>query len=144
MLKIVINNCYGGFNLSYKGLKRYYELKYPGETLYCYREDYETGIYHKVETNEDSWCSILNHDFGESFKVDNSNSELFNNSYVSAYDIKRTDPALVQTVEELGHEADGPFSELVVKTIDSDRYRVCEYDGMEWIETSESIEWEIA
>lgn len=144
MLKVVINNCYGGFNLSYKGLKRYYELKYPEKTLYCYKEDYETGIYHKVENDKDSpWCSIFDHDFGETFKPDDK-SELFNDSFVSAYDIKRTDPVLIQTVEELGSEANGSCSDLVVVTIDSDRYRICEYDGAEWVETPESIEWKTA
>ena len=46
--------------------------------------------------------------------------------------------------EELGEEANGFCADLKVVTIDSNKYRICEYDGMEWVETPESIEWETA
>lgn len=146
MLKLVINKKYGGFGLSYKALKRYYELKYPEKKLYLYEANANNTTLKKV--NEDRadniWCEIHDVDFGDSFDSEKVDQELYNNSYVTSHEIKRSDPFLVQTVEELGEEADGPFAELTVVTIDSDKYRICEYDGAEWVETPESIEWETA
>ena len=144
MLKLVINKKYGGFGLSYKALKRYYELKYPEKKLYFYEANANNTTLKKV--NEDCtdsiWHEIHDVDFGDSFDLNKVDQELYNNSYVTDCEIKRSDPFLVQTVEELGKEADGPFAELKVVTIDSDKYRICEYDGVEWVETPESIEWE--
>ena len=44
-MKLVINQCYGGFGLSPKGIKRYLELK--GKECYCYIQSkykYSQGI----------------------------------------------------------------------------------------------------
>lgn len=55
--------------------------------------------------------------------------------------LPRHDSRLVECVETLGDEASGEFAKLVVRTINSDKYRICEYDGGEWVETPESIDW---
>lgn len=55
--------------------------------------------------------------------------------------IPRHDPLLVQVVETLGSKADDISAELEVVTIDSDRYRIVEYNGVEQVETPESIEF---
>lgn len=50
------------------------------------------------------------------------------------YDIARTDPYLVQTVEELGAEANTKVSKLkVVEVPDEIDWELQEYDGIEWI-----------
>jgi hypothetical protein len=50
------------------------------------------------------------------------------------YDIKRDDPALVQTVEELGKLANDQYAELVVVEIPDDaEWYIAEYDGNEWV-----------
>ena len=51
-MQIVINKCYGGFNLSSKALKRYCELKYPNKKLYRYKANFNN--YEKIddETND--------------------------------------------------------------------------------------------
>lgn len=60
-------------------------------------------------------------------------------------EIDRTDPILVQVVEELGSEANGSFSKLeIVELARGTRYRITEYDGSEDVETAESIDWSIA
>jgi hypothetical protein len=59
--------------------------------------------------------------------------------------VPRTDPILVQVVEELGRQASGKYSTLeVVDVPPGSKYRIQEYDGMEWIEYPEDIEWAIA
>jgi hypothetical protein len=84
-MKVVINTCYGGFNLSNEARERYVELS---------------------GSRPDHW-----------------------------YDMKRTDPYLVQVVEELGPAADGPNAELKVVNVEGCRwFRIKEYDGYEKIE----------
>jgi hypothetical protein len=64
---------------------------------------------------------------------------------ISDYEINRTDPVLVQVVEELGDEANGMCSLLrIVELEKGTLYRIEEYDGFEHIETKADIEWKIA
>ena len=57
---------------------------------------------------------------------------------VDYYDLLRHDKDLVAVVEELGSEANGDYSDLKIATINSDRYRISEYDGWESIVTPET------
>lgn len=52
----------------------------------------------------------------------------------------RHDNILVRVVEELGRRANGFAADLQIATVEG-KYRICEYDGLEWIETPETIEW---
>lgn len=46
----------------------------------------------------------------------------------------RTDPALIQTIEELGEEANGLCATLKIIEIPDDiEFEIEEYDGWEWI-----------
>jgi len=54
----------------------------------------------------------------------------------SDYDLERTDPVLVQIVEELGKEANGFCSDLYIESFDDDMegcWSIHEYDGAESI-----------
>ena len=94
MTKIVYNACYGGFGLSPKAIRRYYEL--GGKTE-------------------------------------------------SVYDIERTDPILVQIVEELGEKANSLYANLRIIDLEpGTRYRITDYDGFESIETKHDTKWNIA
>jgi hypothetical protein len=63
----------------------------------------------------------------------------------SEYDVSRTDPILVQVVEELGEDANGMCAELLIYDLPTGtKYRIEEYDGLEHIETEDSIEWSVA
>ena len=135
MNKIVINDCYGGFSLSPLAIKRYYELKYPEVQLFFYKSAFPYDSYTKVPMEEAD--IILNKDLGDSFT-----GPLEDDYWVDRRDlIERHDPILVQVVEELGEKADGSYAELKVVEIPGNKYRVCEYDGAEWVETPESIGW---
>jgi len=103
-MKIVINNCYGGFGLSEKAARRYCELK---------GVDYEKR-----------W-----------------------NVYNSADETKRTDPLLIQVVEELGKEASAWGARLKIEEIpNGSYYRISEYDGWEEIilKEAEPYKWHLA
>jgi hypothetical protein len=63
-------------------------------------------------------------------------------SYWDPYTWDRTDPDLVQVVEELGELAG---KGLEVRNLDSgQQYRIREYDGKEWLEFPSDIEWSVA
>ena len=50
------------------------------------------------------------------------------------YQGSRSNPALVQAVEELGEDADGSLSNLIVVEIpDGVDWQIEEYDGFEWV-----------
>ena len=97
-MKIVINDCHGGFGLSEEGEKRYLEL--GGDPP-------ELGfLWHAID---------------------------------------RTQPALVQTVEELQDKAMDDYAQLEITDIPAGtKYRIREFDGLEWIETEDEIKWKIA
>lgn len=114
MTKIVINACFGGFSLSQEALARLLELgsPYVGEWS---DEEMQTGGFR--------------------------DERLYLDSYTNNQKLPRHDPLLVQVVEELGKKANGRYAELVVKKIPGTLYRVCEYDGQEWVETPEKLDW---
>ena len=61
------------------------------------------------------------------------------------WDIQRNDPYLVQVVETLGKKANGFCAELlVVELLPGTLYRICDYDGNEYIETADTIDWSVA
>lgn len=62
----------------------------------------------------------------------------------SRWDTTRHDPALVQTVEELGSKAGSGFSDLQLEELPpGTKYRINEYDGNETVETVDNIDWTV-
>jgi hypothetical protein len=104
-MKVVINTDWGGFGLSDEAIRRYAELK---------------GINLVEETGE----------YGITFYIDQINDE----SYFDAHNFDRTDPALIQVVEEMGDASFGWAAKLKIVEIpdDADWY-VADYDGIEHI-----------
>ena len=65
----------------------------------------------------------------------------------SVHGIKRTDPVLIQVVEELGEEANGSSSRLKIEEIpNGSYYRISEHDGWEELMLKEeyNTEWKLA
>jgi hypothetical protein len=60
-------------------------------------------------------------------------------------DIERTDPVLVQVVEELGDKANGDCAELRIAELSAGTlYRIDEYDGFEKVYTQDDYAWSVA
>lgn len=113
--KIVINKCYGGFDLSPEAKLRLYEL------------------------GEKSCLSDAEDYFGDNlsqFKEKTSIRTIFtpDGKYVITTNIARDNPNLIKVVEELGLKANGKFAELkIVEIPDNVEWEIDEYDGMESI-----------
>ena len=132
--KVVINACFGGFGLSYKGLMAYAEKK--GIHLYAFVDarkpeghlDFDNHVPYHGENEESFSC------------VHYATSPLVNGkykakTYFSPSEIERDDPALVAVVEELGKEACGWAADLRVVEIPADVVReIDEYDGNEHVQ----------
>jgi len=107
-VKIVINDCYGGFGLSEVAMRRYCELM---------------GIELVVETDPD-YTEFQN------FYVGSKHPD----NLINEREFGRADPLLVQVVEELGEQCNTRTSELKIVEIPDDvEWEVAEYDGIEWV-----------
>ena len=109
-MKVVVNRCFGGFGISHEATMRYIELS--GQDIR------PSGAKNKVFRDYDYYVGGIEDD----------------DHYWWDKRIERTDPALVQVVEEMGEKANSRFSQLVVVDIPDDvEWTLEEYDGNEWI-----------
>lgn len=117
MTKIVFNACFGGFGLSDEAMERYAEIK----------------GWQFIKDTLGSWSTS---------KI----IDLKGNEY-SQYDLEgdRTDPVLIQVIEELGAVANGWAADLQIADLPrGTRYRIDEYDGSESVMTMDDYDWKIA
>lgn len=134
-MKVVINNCFGGFGLSKKGIAEYCKL--IGKPVYFYEQKkyrFQDGVdeYVKVDLGDkkDSFLTYSLHtDLGENFNEFPDSAEWFHDS-----EIPREDKNLVGVVEKLGKMANGKCASLkIVEIPDGTQYEISEYDGNEHI-----------
>jgi hypothetical protein len=128
MMKVVINSCFGGFGLSHEGVMRYAEL--AGLKLYPFRNRRVDGHldFDSYEPGADRMFTMY------SRKPIESGSGWPKGETWGDHELERTDPFLVQVVEELGDKADGECAELqVVEIPDGVDWEIDEYDGNEHI-----------
>lgn len=122
-MKVVINQCYGGFGLSSEALIRLIEA---GSKNIIRRT---IGEYSGKESDFIWKCR-------DGYSA--SYSSIFKDGIVYTHnqfeENARTDPALVQIVEELGSAANDEFAKLKIVEIPDDvNFIIEEYDGMEII-----------
>ena len=141
-MKIVINTCYGGFGLSLKGQQRYLELM--GQTAYFYQPKAFGGEtkFQRIDNIDDAssifvYCTT--HDQGKI--IDDYPEDIF-----YFHELKRSDPHLVQVVEELGAESFAEWAILKIVDIEKGRwFKIDEYDGYESIQYRDiDDEWILA
>lgn len=137
-MKVVINKCYGGFSISSAAIERIAKLKNKKCFLFkaIYPNDSLTPYFVKISKKEAVNLKLTSSLY--CFDIDNPNDididKLFDNHYLTCRPKDRSDPILVQVVEELGEKANGDFAELkVIKIPDNINYTIEEYDGMEHI-----------
>ena len=117
MPKVVINTCYGGFRASRRAHERHAEL--IGKKLFVI-PDPKYKAYIEYYSFEDLTY--------EEFVKDMKAYELDLNV------MDRSNPLLVQVVEELGSGASVKTSDLEIVEIPDDvDWEIQEYDGKEWV-----------
>ena len=137
-MKIVINNCHGGFGLSTEAVIRYNELKgrkvwviedkeimFPTYSLVAPEYRIDSGNVRSF--GPDNWHMMTSEE-----KADYN--EKYREQTFCDRDIPRNDSILIQVVEELGEKADSRFAELKIVEIPDDvEWQIEEYDGSEWV-----------
>lgn len=141
-MKIAYNDQYGGFQLSDKAYHYYAKLK--GITLY---PEKNMGFVVYWTTSPDERGATLDSDkFHESSMEERKKSNaVYTDETLNLDEVDRTDTLLIQTIEELGDETNALCATLKIAELeDGAQYRIQEYDGLEWIETPDDIEWKTA
>lgn len=130
-MKIVINKCYGGFSLSPKAVSRLAELN--GKKCYWFRAYHKTDKYTLI-TEEQACKEFCPHAFDVSDIPPNPSHDFYEQHSLDNRPPDRSDPKLVQVVQELGKEANGNNAKLAIVEIpDGTNYEIKEYDGMEHV-----------
>lgn len=143
MQKIVINDCYGGFSLSHEAIMRYAELK--GITLHPWIDDIFKKVYgdratlsnpdmfiHYTFVPQDEYVEVAE----EEKKKPISPGRFRKSSlmYFSDRAIVRTDPSLIQVIEEMKGKANARHSSLKIIEVPEDvEWTIEECAGVEWV-----------
>ena len=134
-MKIILNKCFGGFDVSKEAYMLYAKKK--GLNLYIYESEFKYGKFIYKKTND---TSIMNDyfikDMGNNVEISDKNYKKYLLYLNEKY---RQDPTLIEVVEELKDKASGRFGDLkVVEIPDNCYYKIDEYDGVETIYYSNS------
>jgi hypothetical protein len=120
-MKVVINQCHGGFGLSEKACQWLIENKAWAATEY--NEDGNTykDPTAKLIKSKTSWAG--ENPYYLIGRVDENKI--------------RTDPDLIEVIETLGKKASDRFADLGIVEIPDDvgdNWEIAEYDGAEWVQ----------
>lgn len=126
--KIVYNDCYGGYTLSYNAIDWLSEHGSESTKNFIAQK--------RIEAKEIEDFSSASQE--RIYEVTN----FYVMDAVRSF-LKRHDPDLVAVVEALGKEANGTFSKLAIAEIDEDKYFIDEYDGREAVVTPADLCWEV-
>jgi len=142
-MKVVINDCYGGFGLSHEGVMRYAELK--GMRLYPWIDKISKEVYRGKATLDNPrilihYTTVPENEYEKIATEENKKPvgtgrfSKSNSLYFSDRDIPRADPDLIRVIGELGDKASGRAAQLkVIEIPDNVEWEIEEYDGIEWI-----------
>lgn len=125
--KIVYNNCYGGYTLSYKAIDWLSEHGSESTKNFIAQK--------RIEAKEKEGFSPASQEILV-------NTKFYVMDAVRNF-LERHDPDLVAVVEALGKEVNGTFSELAIAEIDEDKYFIDEYDGRETVVTPDDLCWTV-
>ena len=130
-MKVVVNKCHGGFGLSIDAILRLYELAPKLVTAIPVSEYF--GIEASGEAQA-SFAVFKNYCAGRKYLVPADAYSPDGAHVLCPIDIDRSSIFLVQVVEEMGVEANGPYAELAVLEIpDGTDYQISEHSGIEHI-----------
>lgn len=127
-MKVVINRCFGGFELSTIAVKEY--LKRKGSECFVY-VDGTKNRYERIDTDTQSiFVTYSTKDLGKTTTWE----ELKECAFFPRY-INRSDDDLIFVVENFAKEANGQCANLKVVEIPYGiEYEISEHDGLEEIQ----------
>jgi hypothetical protein len=132
-MKIVINDCYGGFGLSHEAVLLYCKLK-GLKVWHVPDEKYSSismGTYWLVPP-EERVKEINWHEATQEERI--AHNQATSRMTIYGREIERNDPFLVQVVEQLKEKAGGKCASLkVVEIPDHVQWKIEEYDGNEHV-----------
>ena len=133
MRKIILSECYGGFELSRKAYELYAKKK--GLELYAYTNYLENeGKYKYSDGN--LFEKYFTKDFGNNVEISEEDYEKY---VLYLGEESREDKTLIEVVEELGEEASVRCGELkIVEIPDNAFFIIDSYDGIETLYYSKS------
>ena len=130
-MKIAINRCYGGFQLSDKAIGML--MKRKGLECHRYKRDYKDNKYYKLSSFEiDEVYPYFDYsiaDLGDCVeKIPNEYYWYYNSK------VERTDKDLIAVIEELGKEASGSCGDIhIIEIPDDVDWEIDDYDGIETV-----------
>lgn len=137
-MKIAVNKCFGGFGLSPLAIKRLAELQ--GKQAYFFEMRGKAITLEQAE-KEFFWTAFSSPD--KPLRADNWNemTDEQKDAHNAEYTAKRldapddrSDPMLIQIIEELGDKANSKYAKLeIVEVPDGIDWEIEEYDGLEHI-----------
>jgi len=137
MMKIVINECYGGFGLSKEACQRYFDLKGQQVWIEVDKKFSALDMFTVWLVSPEKRLEIKE---GEAYhKMSRDERREYNWKYSQQIwyqgdNLTRNDPILVQVVEEMGDKASGRHAKLAIVEIPDDVHWIIEeYDGKEWV-----------
>jgi hypothetical protein len=138
-MKVIINVRYGGFGLSDAAYERLIALGVPVRKYIEEQFDHQARMFRREPANEgriifDRELTPPETDAVSAIYHQHKPGGLLGRYWDGWTDKARSDPMIVQVVEELGDKANGPHAKLKVVEIPDDvEWEIEEYDGAEWI-----------
>ena len=136
-MKVVINECYGGFGLSKEACQRYFDLKGQQVWIEVDKKFSALDMFTVWLVSPEERLEIKE---GEAYyKMSRDERTDYNWKYSQQIwyqgdNLTRNDPILVQVVEEMGDKAWGRYAKLAIVEIPDDvQWIIEENDGMEWV-----------
>lgn len=142
MRKVILNKCFGGFDVSpqayqlyamKKGYSHLYKYKWVIDSWISPWDIYsDSHFYELIDLFDSSNGYYFTKYFGDKIYKDEISKEDWNNYYLYLGTEHREDPILIEVVEELGDKASGACGKLVIVEIPDDlHYIIDDYDGIE-------------